>query len=391
VIAGTGALAVLAALGFGRHSYTVIISAMKEGLGLSEIQAGDLATATMLGYLFSSVLCGALASRVGPRAVITASLLVGAVSLLLTGLASSFQGALAARVLTGIASGGANVPVMGLVSSWFAARQRGVATGIAVAGSSAGLFVTGLAVPAILAGFGASGWRVSWFFLAGAALLVAVACGVVLRNSPAARTRRVRAPHSIARVLSSGRMWHLGAVYLLFGFSYIVYSTFFARYLTSEAGFSARAAGAMWSGVGLASLASGFLWGTVSDRLGRKQALAIVYFLQFVSFLAFGAWRAPAGWWLSAVLFALTAWSVPAVMAAAAGDVMGARLAPAALGMLTAFFGIGQAAGPFAAARVAQSTGSYGGAFLLAAGAALAGALLSMTLRLGSRGGRTVG
>ncbi len=391
VIAVTGALAVLAALGFGRHSYTVIISSMKEGLGLSEVQAGDLATGTMLGYLVSSVLGGVLASRLGPRLVITVSLFLGAVSLFLTGLASSFPLALAARLLTGIASGGANVPVMGLVSSWFAARERGVATGIAVAGSSAGLLVTGLAVPAILAGFGSSGWRASWFFLAAGALLAAVVCGLVLRNSPAARGRTSREAHSIGRVLSSGRMWYLGAVYSLFGFSYIVYSTFFARYLTSEAGFSVRAAGAMWSGVGLASLASGFLWGTVSDRLGRKHGLAIVYFLQCASFLAFGAWRAPQGYWISAALFALTAWSVPAIMAAAAGDVMGARLAPAALGMLTAFFGIGQAVGPFAAARIAQSTGSYRGAFLLAAGAALAGAVLSTMLRLGRTNGKPAG
>lgn len=388
IIAVTGALAVLAALGFGRHSYTVIISSMKEGLGLGEVQAGDLATGTMLGYLVSSVLCGALASRLGPRVVISVSLFLGAASLLLTGLARSYPAALAARVLTGIASGGANVPVMGLVSSWFTARRRGVATGIAVAGSSAGLFVTGLAVPAILAAFGTAGWRVSWYLMSAGALAAAVACTLILRNSPVTRARAAGGPHSVGKVLASSRMWYLGAVYLLFGFSYIIYSTFFARYLVTEAGFSARAAGAMWSGVGLASLASGFLWGTVSDRLGRKHGLAIVYALQFAGFLAFGAWRAPAGYWVSAALFALTAWSVPAIMAAAAGDVMGARLAPAALGMLTAFFGVGQVAGPFLAARIAGASGSYRGAFLVAAGAALAGAVLSTMLRLGKPGGK---
>ena len=200
-----------------------------------------------------------------------------------------------------------------------------------------------------------------------------------------------REPHSITRVLASGRIWYLGGVYLLFGFSYIIYSTFFARYLTTEAGFTARAAGALWSGIGLASLASGFLWGAVSDRVGRKYGLAMVYLLQCASFLAFGAWRAPAGYWISAALFALTAWSVPAIVAAAAGDVMGARLAPAALGLLTMFFGIGQSAGPFVAARIAQSSGSYSGAFLLAAAAAFAGALLSLLLRLEGTGSAGAG
>jgi nitrate/nitrite transporter NarK len=334
----------------------------------------------------SSVLCGLLASRVGPRPVISIALFAAAAAMLLTGWASSFPAALAARILTGIASGGANVPAMGLVSSWFSSRRRGLATGIAVSGSSFGLLITGLAVPAILLRAGPSGWRAAWFSLAAGALLIAIVCSVFLRNSPAAR----RGPSSVTgdepgrwlHLLSSGRLWFLGGIYLLFGFSYIIYSTFFVRYLTVEGGFTTRTAGMMWSGIGLVSIASGFLWGIVSDRLGRKYGLAMVFFLQFASFTLFWLWRAPAGYWISAALFALTAWSIPAIMAASAGDVMGARLAPGALGMLTLFFGIGQSAGPAVAGRIAQFSGSYSRAFLLAGAAALAGSLLSLALRL---------
>jgi hypothetical protein len=46
------------------------------------------------------------------------------------------------------------------------------------------------------------------------------------------------------------------------------------------------------------------------------------------------------------------------------------------------FFGIGQSSGPFVAGRIAQFTGSYTRAFLLAGAAALAGSLLSLLLRL---------
>ncbi len=389
VIAAVGALAVLGALGFGRHGYTVILTSMKEGLGLSEVQAGDLATGNLLGYLFSSVLFGLLASRFGPRIVIAVSMFAVAAAMLLTGWASNYHTALAGRILTGVASGGANVPAMGLVSSWFDARRRGLATGIAVSGSSFGLLITGLAVPAILIRFGALGWRLAWLCLSAGALLIAVACAVFARNGPASRRAPAASkgaePRALVRVLASGRIWFLAGIYLLFGFSYIIYSTFFVRFLTTEAGFTTRAAGAMWSGIGLASIASGFLWGMVSDRLGRKYGLAMVFFLQFVSFSLFGLWRAPAGCWISAALFALTAWSIPAIMAASAGDVMGAQLASGALGLLTLFFGIGQAAGPFVASRIANVSGSYAHAYLLAGGAALVGAVLSLLLRLGKR------
>jgi predicted MFS family arabinose efflux permease len=175
-------------------------------------------------------------------------------------------------------------------------------------------------------------------------------------------------------------VWHLALIYILFGFSYIIYTTFFARYLTGEAGFSTQAAGALWSAVGIVSVISGFIWGAVSDVVGRKYGLAIVYFLQFLCFTIFGVWKAPAGYYLSAMLFALTAWSIPGIMAAASGDLLGARLAPAALGFITLFFGIGQAVGTAIGGRIADFTGSYTLAFVIAGSAALVGAVASLFL-----------
>jgi len=148
-----------------------------------------------------------------------------------------------------------------------------------------------------------------------------------------------------------------------------------------SAGFSEGWAGRLWSGIGAASIASGFIWGVVSDRISRRYALALIYTLQAASFLLYGLGlitrRFEAGYYLSAVLFALTAWSIPAVMSAAAGDLMGPRLASAAFGIITLFFGVGQIFGPFVAGRLADSTGGYGAAFVLAAGVAALGAVLS--------------
>ena len=140
---------------------------------------------------------------------------------------------------------------MGLVSSWFSSQRRGLATGIAVSGSSFGLRITGLAVPAILFRYGPSGWRVAWFCLAAGALLIAIICAVFARNSPAARrssaTVKSAEPHPLRHVLSSGRIWFLAGTYVLFGFSFIIYSTFFVRFLTAEVGFTTRTAGASGS------------------------------------------------------------------------------------------------------------------------------------------------
>jgi MFS family permease len=100
-----------------------------------------------------------------------------------------------------------------------------------------------------------------------------------------------------------------------------------------------------------------------------------------VSFAAFALWPTPLGFTLSAVLFGVTAWSIPAIMAAACGDLLGPRMAPAALGFVTLFFGAGQAVGPSVAGLMADASGSFVSAYLLAGAVSLTGALGASRLR----------
>ena len=126
----------------------------------------------------------------------------------------------------------------------------------------------------------------------------------------------------------------------------------------------------------------GLIWGSVSDFIGRRGALAIVYLVHAVAFSMFPLWPAPTGFVLSAVLFGLSAWSIPGIMAATCGDLLGPRLAPAALGFITLFFGLGQAAGPFVAGAMADAAKSFWPALWLCAGVALLGAVGALLLPL---------
>ena len=411
VILFMSVVTVLGCLGFARFGYTMILPHMKDGLGLTKTQAGNLATGNFVGYLVLAIIGGFLASRYGPRVVISLSMLLIGVAMFLTGLAPNFQMALLWRTLTGVGSGGSNVPAMGLVSAWFGAKRRGLAAGIAAGGSSVGLAITGPLIPYIIDAYGADGWRYSWYYLGAMTVIIAILCFVLLRNRPedkglvAIGLKESSPPSSQDRpfgkaqdrpfgkaqdrasslewglVYKSGAVWHLALIYIMFGFSYIIYATFFADYLTGEAGFTKEAAGRLWMLVGLISFISGFIWGTVSDVIGRKYGLALVYSLQGFCFLIFGLWKATPGYYLSALLFALTAWSIPAIMAATSGDYLGPRLAPAALGFVTVFFGIGQAIGPTLAGYIGDVTGSYTWAFIIAGLAAFVGAGGALSLR----------
>ena len=397
-----GVLTVACVLGLARFGYTVILPSMQESLHFSNTQAGNLATANLLGYACFALLGGAASSHFGPRRVIPIGLLIIGVCMLLTGLARGFVSAAVLRLLTGIGSGLGNVPAVSLAAAWFSAPRRGLAAGVISAGSSVGIILVGSVVPGILA-VGAEGWRYAWFAYGATSLVAAVTVYAILRDRPAdkgllplgeSEADRPSAAAAAAsagrgaggglhwgRVYRSGAVWHLGFVYVAFGFSYFLYMTFFTKHLVTSAGYTTAAAGGLFMVLGWCSLLSGIVWGAVSDRIGRKPALMIVYVWNATAFALFALSHHPLGFTASAVLFGLSAWAVPSIIAAACGDVVGARLAPAALGLATFLFAFGQALGPTVAGMIADSTGGFAPAFLLAAAVSLLGAVAAAFLR----------
>lgn len=224
--------------------------------------------------------------------------------------------------------------------------------------------------------------------------MIAVAGGFFIRNRPSQMGLKPVGPHAgysldspgaqalrWADVYKSPTLWHLGIVYMAFGFSYIIYMTFFVKYIMVEGGYTSQAAGNLFMVMGWCSMLCGLIWGSLSDLIGRRLALILVYCIHGISFCLFAIWPVPMGFIVSAVLFGFSAWSIPAIMAATCGDVFGPRMAPAALGFITLLFGIAQAFGPGIAGAMADKSGSFSSAFILASGVAFTGALAAWLLR----------
>jgi MFS family permease len=398
VVIFMGMLTTIAAHGFGRMAYTIILPAMKDGLKFDYTQLGLLGTGNFVGYLTMAIIGGFLAARFGTRIVISLALVLLGATLMLTGLADSFGFALAMRFLTGLGNGAAYVPAMALGSAWFEMKRRGFATGIVSGGIGAGTLISGLVVPPILSYFGTEGWRNTWYILGGAALAIAAVVFFLVRSRPeekglmpvgaAAGDAPPPGPAGTkvsalqwSAVYRKGAVWYLGLVYFFYGASYIIYMTFFAAYLVKEIGLTQGFAGGLWAMVGALSTFCGVLWGGISDRLGRSRGAALAYLVLGSAYIIYALVKSPVGFYLSAVLFGLTAWSIPTIMAAAAGDFVGPRLAPAGLGFITLFFGIGQAVGPAFGGYLADASGSFTLPFLTAGGISLAGMLASFFMR----------
>jgi MFS family permease len=391
-----GNVNVLSSLGLARFGYAMILPAMKDGLRLSYAETGWLATGHFIGYLVSSFVAGLMATRWAPRRLILISLLCLAGGLAATGVVTDFVSALLARTVTGLASGAVYIPSIALTTFWFAPHRRGMAAGLQTGGSGFGLILSGLLVPEMLRRFGPEGWRHSWVIL-GLVVGVVWMLGLAFaRNRPEDVGHRpygamADAPPPLAgpahwgEVFVNPALWGLGALFFCFGFSYVIYATFFAAYLVGECGFSPAAAGQLWGLVGILSISSGLLSGTMADRIGKHSALAVVFGGNALCFAVFAVSHSSPTIVASAILFGLAGWGVPTIMAAAAGDHARPSLAAAALGSITIMSGLGQAIGPPIAGALADRTHSFSESFLLASAVSLIGCIGSVALRPRSR------
>jgi len=390
-----GMLTSVGAHGFGRMAYTLILPEMRDGLSISNAGAGLLASGNLAGYLIFALIGGILASVYGSRIVISLSLLLMGISMMLTGMAASFEFALVMRLLTGIGNGGAYVPAMALGSTWFAINKRGFATGIVTAGTGIGTCLSGIVVPIIFMAYGTEGWSYAWYYLGGAVFVIAAICWYFLKDKPAdigIKQIGAEASENVAQLTETRadsmqwglvykvkEVWYIGIVYFLYGFSYVIYMTFFKLFLL-ESGVADAKANAMWVLVGALSIFCGVIWGGISDLLGRNYGAALAYLILALSYIIFATFNSVGAFYVSAVLFGLTAWSIPTIMAAAAGDLIGPDLAPAGVGFITLFFGIGQVMGPALGGYLRDVTGAFTVPFLVATSISLIGFLGSLLL-----------
>jgi len=378
IIVLTGMFVLFSCLGLGRFSLGMLLPSMSNSLNLNYSQMGLIGTGNFVGYMISVVLAGMIAKGIGARWTITAGLFLVGGSMALISQAMGFMEVMLLYVATGIGSGLANVPMMGLVSHWFLKSNRGRAAGIMLSGNGIAIVFTGLFIPWANASSGVEGWRMGWLTIGLISLLIAFLAGFLLRNEPVEKSLAPfgKAETSTASDRLEGEkkakpnrwtMVHLGCIYTLFGATYVVYATFIVTAMVNDRGFGENTAGTFWAVVGGLSIFSGPLFGWLSDRLGRKIGMMMVYTLFTISYALVAANLPNPYLYASIGIFGLAVWSIPTIMSAAVGDYTGPARAVKAFGFITLFFGAGQITGPAVAGFLADMTGTFSMAFWLCA------------------------
>jgi MFS family permease len=394
VIVLVGILTIFSCLGLARFAFGMLLPAMRLGLGLGYDDMGYISTANFAGYLTAVALSPLLIRRFKARLLVVAGLLLIAICMLGISRSQGFSTVLVLYVCAGVGSGFANIPVMVLVSHWFRRERRGRAAGLMVAGSGFGIMFSGSVIPHLNLALGSEGWRAGWLVLGLITLGCAVIAAALIRNDPAdlglepVGRKLGLPPEALLPKDQPGSaliLLQLGALYLIFGTTYMIYGTFIVTTMVVEFGFPEGRAGMFWSWVGFFSLFSGVLFGTLSDRIGRKKGLMAVFAVQTLAYLLAGSGIGTAALLLSVFFYGMAVFAIPAIMAVAVGDYLGISRAAGAFSTITFFFAVGQTIGPGAAGVLAEISGTFTTSFL--ASAVLTGLAIVMAAFLPRPGG----
>ncbi len=362
-----------------------------------------VAVATLMSGVFQPIV-GRLVDRYGTRRLITIGLVLLAASVMSVAWTQNiWYLTVVYGVLFALATSSAGgIPNSTLNSRWFV-RLRGRALSISNAGGSVGQF---LIIPASVALMMQTDWRTTHLIMGGVVLVVGLPIAAfILRNDPqemgllpdgdptrpvadtgeagAAPQAPSRAPLEPATwhgAFASSQFWLLLGGFFVCGCSVVMVQTHFVAF-ADDRGISpdvaAKALGLL-HGVNTVGL---ILGGMISDRVGRKIPLAIIYFVRALAIALLLVADTPWMLFVFAVVAGLSWFSSVPLTIALTGELYGLRHMGTLVGFVFLSHQIGGAVSTYSAGWLFDVSGSYNGVFLIVIALLLGAAAVSWAVQ----------
>jgi MFS family permease len=361
-------------------TFGVFLPVLTDAFGWSR---GAVSVALSLNLVVGGVVAfgvGRIADRRGPRAVLAATVALGALGFALASRIDAlwqFYGAYGLFVGVGMSS--IYVLTAATVSRWFDAG-RGLALAIVLSGFNIG-WLTGGPLAALLVG--RFGWRTAYVVLAALVAAIGVPASLCVRyprtDRPAGAASRERAT-ARGSAFADARLWYFAGAWGFLGLVFMmltVHSVSYAR----DHGLPLEQASLALTAFGIGAVCGRLLAGAAADRFGAVPTMRVCLLLQCAA--------------LGALLLGLPTWTVIGTLlvfglGASGGDNTFVKAVPdafglAALATIMSVVGLGwrlgAAVGPALAGFVYDLTGSYTPSFAFALAALGAGWML---FRLGA-------
>lgn len=363
----------------------------------SETQVTLPAQIVLAAFALAVIFAGRIQDRVGPRIVATVGGIILGAGLILAKFTELFPSGTALvwliatfSILGGIGIGAGYVCPIATCVKWFP-DKRGLITGLAVAGFGAGAFFFAPLAKALIAGgaYELMGARLfelpqlgvfNTFLVLGVIFLVCVVAGAqLLRNPPAgyvpvgwtppqaktAAASAVKADLTSTEMLRTPTFWLLWVTYFAActgGLQIImkaspIWQSFSLGTLTppvalKDFGLIATAAAMAVSVIAIFNSTGRILWGIVSDKVGRKLTLIVIFVLCGIALLALDFLRPYPLYLVSVSLVGLCFGGFLALYPALTADYFGTKHIGANYGWMFTAYGAGGIVGPYLAAAL---------------------------------------
>ncbi len=362
-------------LGLGRFAFGMILPNLQENLALSTTQAGFIGTANFFGYFVGILFTNHLYNRFETYKLIPTMLLLQAFCLFSFSFASNYLVASLFYTFSGFFSAITTISIMVYISHIMPLEKKGKALGIVTMGNGLGIIVSGLLVPILYSLFGEESWRVSWILFSSIIIFIAYYVRHDLRKYD---TKTLSKAHkTLKEILTQSRFWKIAVLYTIFGISYVIYVTFFITASIEKYELSSYQSGFFWMILGITSLASGPLFGAISDKIGGYKTLSIIYLIQSCAMIIM-ALNIPSSWlYLSALLFGLSAWCIPSIIALLSSIEFDKQYTAQIFSLVTLLFAVGQAIAPVSAGYLHDIFGNFNNVFIFCASLTFIGAIVA--------------
>lgn len=393
VVLGTSFITLFINYSIRIGAYPILLPEMIRDLQLTKAQAGLIKSAFAITYLVFAPIMGWLTDHIGGRKVISFFCFFLGGGAFLMGKAETLFASSVFFGIVGVGSAAMWVPSATLIQKWFGTKKRGLALGILSSSSGVGFGLMGLVLPVIVIKYN---WRLGWFILGTIGLFFFLLDGLLLRDQPedmglspwGEKPEEIRENNFPSKrvgnfiILKQSQLWIIGISYLLISYGSYALLDFIVTYGKMELNIPYSIASLFMTVTAFSGIPGGILMMILSDHIGTKKSLVIIYILLGLSILStiFGGSDV-------FLLMVSVAWfgflygAIFPMIAACARDYFPKEVGGTVLGILTIFYGVGTMISPVATGYLADITQTFRWPFGLAAFACLFAGFLIGFLR----------
>ena len=271
---------------FQRVAPGIMTAELMGDFNLTAAAMGNLSAFYFYSYVAMQIPTGLLADGWGPRRLLTAGALVAGVGSLSFALSDGMLWACTGRLLIGGSVAVAFVAMMKLSSHWMAPRHFALASGMALFLGIIGAVFAGMPLRLLVVAYD---WRSVMLVSSIFPFVVAALIWIVVRDDPSERgylsyapkvtvdTPRIGIISGLRQVLSYRNTWLLFIAPGALAGSVLTFAGLWGvPFLTTHYGMSAPEAAAICSALLISWAVGGPVFGSLSDRIGRRKPLYVI-------------------------------------------------------------------------------------------------------------------